>query len=117
MALDCRYAVLAGMLAEPEQLRVQHLLERLGFRLYDEALSALDASETPAVLAGLREFQEHLGGELTITLLTGIGQSLEVHALDHARIASALAWLEQRDHARAALSESITSVTAAPEHG
>jgi 3-dehydroquinate synthase len=52
MALDCRYAVLAGLLAEADQLRVQHLLERRGFRLYDDALGRLDASTSQARSAG-----------------------------------------------------------------
>ena len=33
----------------------------------------------PAVLDGLAEFREHLGGELTITLLAGVGRGVEVH--------------------------------------
>jgi 3-dehydroquinate synthase len=31
---------------------------------------------------GLREFREHLGGRLTIMLLTDIGQGVEVHFMD-----------------------------------
>ena len=31
---------------------------------------------------GLDEFREHLGGELTITLIQGIGEGIEVHAMD-----------------------------------
>ena len=34
------------------------------------------------VLRGLEEFREHLGGELTITLITGIGRRVEVHEMD-----------------------------------
>ena len=34
------------------------------------------------MLAGLDEFREHLGGELTVTLLAGIGSRLDVHEID-----------------------------------
>ncbi len=33
--------------------------------------------EAPALLDGLREFQEHLGGELCITFPDGLGQRRE----------------------------------------
>jgi len=48
------------------------------------------------VLQGLRDFREHLGGELTITLLAEIGTGLEVHEMDEALVAEAIAWLKQR---------------------
>jgi 3-dehydroquinate synthase len=31
---------------------------------------------------GLQEFREHLGGQLTITMLTAIGKGEEVHEID-----------------------------------
>ena len=34
------------------------------------------------VLRGLEEFREHLGGDLTIMLLRGIGQPFDVHEID-----------------------------------
>ena len=49
-----------------------------------------------AVLEGLREFREHLGGELTITLLSGIGVGVEVHEIDEAMMLQAIAWLKER---------------------
>ena len=52
------------------------------------------------MLEGLREFQEHLGGELCITLLAAVGRGVEVHAMDHALIAAAIGWLRDRDGAR-----------------
>jgi len=33
-------------------------------------------------LAGLTEFREHLGGDLTLMLLQGIGKGLEVHEVN-----------------------------------
>ena len=34
-----------------------------------------------AVLDGIREFREHLGGELCITLPDGLGRKVEVHEI------------------------------------
>jgi len=45
----------------------------------------------------LREFREHLGGELSVTLLREIGRGEEVHAMDEAEILRAIAWLRQRE--------------------
>jgi 3-dehydroquinate synthase len=49
-----------------------------------------------SVLAGLEEFREHLGGELTITLLREIGQGIEVHEMNRAKIVEAIHELRQR---------------------
>jgi len=96
MALDARYSVLAGLLAEGEELRICALLEYLGFQLWHPALSRAGADGEWTLLEGLREFREHLGGELTITLLGGIGTGIEVHEIDHARMRQAMHWLKER---------------------
>jgi 3-dehydroquinate synthase len=48
------------------------------------------------VLQGLEEFREHLGGELTVTLLDGIGSGREVHALDLGLLRKSLSYLRTR---------------------
>jgi len=48
------------------------------------------------ILEGLDEFREHLGGALTITLLAGIGSSVEVHEMDTERVRQAMLWLKER---------------------
>jgi len=48
------------------------------------------------ILEGLSEFREHLGGELTITLLSDIGVGVEVHEIDHGLMRQALDWLRDR---------------------
>jgi 3-dehydroquinate synthase len=45
------------------------------------------------VLGGLRDFQEHLGGELSVTLLTGVGSRLEAHEMDAKLIGRAVDFL------------------------
>jgi 3-dehydroquinate synthase len=100
MALDTRYSADVGLLSQAALERVCALLERLGFTLWHPALERLDADEKPALLHGLREFREHLGGELTVTLLREIGAGVEVNAIDAERMLAALEWLKARHAAR-----------------
>jgi 3-dehydroquinate synthase len=98
IALDSRYSVLAGLLREGEELRVVALLQALGFTLWNDALDLRDASGRRRVIAGISDFQEHLGGELTVTLLSAIGCGVEVHAMDEELIERAIEWLKGHDH-------------------
>ena len=56
------------------------LLDLLGFELFANELVHTEAGNKFQVLNGL-EFREHLGGELTITLLRKIGEGFEVHSI------------------------------------
>jgi len=96
IALDARYSVLTGLLKDGEDVRICSLLEHLGFRLWHPALETSASDGSVAVIKGLRDFQEHLGGELTITLLDDIGVGVEVHAIDEAMMLDAIAWLKSR---------------------
>jgi len=96
IALDSRYSVLAGHLRAGEEDRICFLLEHLGFKLWHPALDQRESSGRLAVLQGLQEFREHLGGDLTITLLDGIGSGVEVHDMDPRLILDAIEWLAQR---------------------
>ncbi|MFO1152637.1 MAG: 3-dehydroquinate synthase [Rhodospirillales bacterium] len=97
VALDTCYAALSGRLAAGEAERVCRLLERLGFRLWHPTADRVDAAGRPLLLQGLDEFREHLGGELTIGLLSEIGDARDVNSLDEALIRRCLADLRQRD--------------------
>lgn len=97
IALDTRYSVLAGLLAPGEDERVRSVLERLGFVLWHEACEARGINGARRLLTGLEEFREHLGGELTVTLLREIGHGVEVHAIDAALVDRAVAWLRPRE--------------------
>lgn len=97
LALDARYSVLAGLLEAGAEERVHALLRRLGFALWHPALQARDGEGRLRLIQGLEEFREHLGGELTVTLLRAIGVGEEVHRMDTDAILSALAWLRQRE--------------------
>jgi 3-dehydroquinate synthase len=96
LALDTRYSVEAGLLEPTQGDRIIRLLSELGFRLYDPALELRDKSGQLRVLEGLREFREHLGGELTISLLRAPGQAVNVHEMDVERVQGCIAWLTDR---------------------
>ena len=93
MALDCRYSLEAGLLSKVDCERIFALLTGLGFTLWTDALDELGADGERAVLGGLRDFQEHLGGELSVTLLTGVGSRLEANEMDAKLIGRAIDFL------------------------
>lgn len=76
MALDAIYSCLENRLPKSDLERILKLMKSLGFELFHQGL--LD----PALLDGLDEFREHLGGQLTVMLLEKIGRGVEVHSID-----------------------------------
>jgi 3-dehydroquinate synthase len=54
--------------------------------------SALDES---VIFDGLEEFRQHLGGELTITLIRQIGQPTDVHFIDRGAMREAMQYVAQ----------------------
>jgi 3-dehydroquinate synthase len=84
IALDSTYSYLIGQLSRLEWQRILNTFTALGFKLYiPELAEQLTEQEHPrSLFQGLTEFREHLGGELTITLLKRIGKGKEVHQVD-----------------------------------
>jgi len=96
IAMDVLYARNIGLLNDAVATRIINLLQKLGFTLFTNELLNANNDNQPAVLAGLEEFRQHLGGELTITLLKDIGQSVEVHEMDPRQITAAVEELRHR---------------------
>lgn len=90
IALDSLYSRQCGLLSEIDLHRILLLLEDLGFALYHPALAWLDVEKA------LSEFREHLGGELTIPLLEGIGQKVEVHGINAQLMKRCMSFLAER---------------------
>ena len=80
MALDTVYSNLCGRLSDDETIRVISLIKKSGFELTHPLMEV--EQEDSAILRGLQEFREHLGGRLTIMLLDKIGTGTEVHEID-----------------------------------
>ena len=80
IALDTVYSELSGRLPSAQSKRIVQTLLNLGFEV-SHPLLQVDEDNSP-ILAGLEEFREHLGGQLTIMLLKAIGEGEEVHEID-----------------------------------
>lgn len=78
IALDSLYSFELGTIGELDLRRILAALEEIGFQLYHLALEWIDVEKS------LRQFQEHLGGELSIPLLEGIGAKSDRHDIDAA---------------------------------
>jgi 3-dehydroquinate synthase len=76
IALDALYSNRQARIGDLDLHRILTLLEDLGFTLYYTALRWIDIERA------LQEFREHLGGVLSIPLLSGIGNKIEAHEID-----------------------------------
>jgi 3-dehydroquinate synthase len=89
ITLDATYSFLQGLISEKALQRIVTLFKKLGFELYVPELTGT------ALLQGLDEFREHLGGELTIMLLQEIGQGVETHEMDKELIFQAIEHIKE----------------------
>lgn len=96
IAHDTYYSVHSGLLQPGAEERVASLLEALGFFLWDSALDHRDDLGRLEIIQGLDEFREHLGGQLTITLLEDIGVGREVNHIDTSGLLASVDWLRSR---------------------
>ena len=90
IALDSLYSHYCGLISELELYRIMSLIRALGFKLFHPALAKMDIGES------LNNFQEHMGGELTIPLLQGIGSLTETHRIDTAKMAKGIELLADK---------------------
>jgi len=88
VAVDTVYSSLVHGLPSQDADRVLHCLTRLGMPLHSPCLH-----DTERLFRGLEEFRQHLGGELTLTMLRGVGQPREVHEVDMGRMRQAVRYV------------------------
>jgi 3-dehydroquinate synthase len=96
IALDSTYSYLTGSLPHADWRRIIKLFETVGLPIWTQDMATPGTGGRPAVLAGLEEFREHLGGRLTVMLLERIGAGFEVHELDQAVLLEASDLLRRR---------------------
>jgi 3-dehydroquinate synthase len=96
MALDVVYSRQAGLLGAAAAERALSLLEALGFALFANEMLYLDSEHQRVLLQGLEEFREHLGGELSLTMLQDIGRPVEIHQVSLPGMLDAIHQLQQR---------------------
>jgi 3-dehydroquinate synthase len=90
MALDVRYAALAGFLAADVAARIIKVISACGLPTWDDAVVHRNANGELSLIEGLREFREHLGGELHITMLRNIQAPFEVTEMDVTLVTQAI---------------------------
>lgn len=89
-ALDTLYSSRCGLLRDCVAERVIGVISGLKLPLWHPALDFRDENGRRLVHAGLEEFREHLGGELTVLLLRDAGVGQDVHALDEGLVDACL---------------------------
>ncbi len=100
IALDTIYSQLSGYLEANDSERILTLLSRFNFSLYTEVFRQKNPHGNFCIIEGLQEFREHLGGELTITLLNSIGRKFEIHEMNTDHIIEAINILEHHEKNR-----------------
>ena len=85
LAIDCAYSRMVHGLPVAAERRVLRCLADLQLPLRHPALADVDA-----LLAGLEEFRQHLGGRLTVTMLRDVGDPIDVHDIDPAAMRQAI---------------------------
>lgn len=100
IALDVVYSKRIGYLDPQSAERILRLLEKLGFELFAPELLEGGGRNLFLVMTGIEEFREHLGGELSLTLLRGLGEAFEVHQLNLNYVAESIYELQTRRAAR-----------------
>lgn len=83
IAIDALHSQATGLLDADAAGRIVSCLKRLGFRL-DVAGEAGIRSQADLgrLVQGIGEFQEHLGGSLSLTMLRGFGVPVEIGEVD-----------------------------------
>jgi len=95
VALDTVYSSMKLSLPRGDADRVLRCLLDLGLPIDHPDL------HREVIYDGLEEFRQHLGGRLTLTMLRGVGDPIEIHEVDHAVMARAMDHVTQfaADHA------------------
>jgi 3-dehydroquinate synthase len=93
IALDVTYAQLIGLITENDLQHILSVMVEIGF---DLSLPVSTSSEIEVLINGIEEFREHLGGQLTITLISGLGIKHDVHTIDMKVMKDAIAKLNHQ---------------------
>lgn len=85
VALDCLYSARTGNFPRDDALRVVGCLAQMGLPTSHPLLA-----HKTELFAGLEEFRQHLGGELTITMVDQVGSPVDVHVIDYGEMGAAI---------------------------
>jgi len=90
VAIDVVYSSLAMGLPTEDADRVLRCLSTMGFELDHPLLR-----DTSILFEGLEEFRQHLGGRLTITMLRAVGDPVDIHEVDDAKMIQAIEFVSR----------------------
>jgi len=93
IALDVTYAQLVGLISEED---LQHILDVMIAIGFDLSLPVQSNDKIEHLLNGIEEFREHLGGQLTITLISELGVKHDVHTIDMELMSKAITKLNHQ---------------------
>ena len=85
VAIDTIYSSLRHGLPTEAAQRVLECLAALGFELAHPLLA-----DEQTLFNGMEEFRQHLGGRLTLTMLRGVGDAIDVHEVDRKAMGAAI---------------------------
>ncbi|GFE67837.1 3-dehydroquinate synthase [Chroococcus sp. FPU101] len=95
IALESTYSYLARKISYSQWQKIINTLKNIGFSLFVPELINHDLNPARCLFQGLAQFREHLGGELTITVLEKIGKGIEIHEVDLSLYKQAIALLQE----------------------
>jgi len=90
IAIDATYANFMGWLSDADHRRILECLDGIGFNLYHRSMR-----HAKTLLGGLDEFQEHLGGRLTIPSISKIGRAFDIFEIDTNQMLASISYLER----------------------
>ena len=100
LCLDCVYSYHSGWIGKEAMDRVLNFFETICLKCSDPLLFKKNSSGSFELLEGLEEFREHLGGKLTIMMLKGIGNPLEVNDVNADLMKDSINYLLDRERSK-----------------
>jgi 3-dehydroquinate synthase len=94
ICIDSFYAMKQGWITGDEYAAIETGLHQSGYTLWHAEMDRRLGDGRLELLGGLADFQEHLGGELCITMPKGIGAKFEVHEIDEVLVETAVQHLK-----------------------
>ncbi len=90
IALDSYYAWQTNHITETEFRKIITALINTGLPIWSSLLERKTSGNELEILSGLDDFQEHLGGELHVTIPAPIGNKIEINEMDKTIIKQAI---------------------------
>ncbi len=96
ISLDACIAAERRLIQSKDRNRLHNALLRSGLPIWHPLLHALDRHGNLRLRQGLQQFQEHLGGDLTLTFPGPLGRRVEIHDVSNAEILRGISLLKKK---------------------